>query len=174
MIYLSQLGGSWHCWGVDCFDRSLVPFMNGQAWVYPPWKIHIFSWKSMVKRWNLLLGWHIFKGYVSFRECIFWWQLGYLDGNCVSTGFNGLPFSSLKEAFLFFHHLRLPKKQLWRACQRQVQKNERILYLLLFFFDIDTVDGWKKSDIRPLTWGIKPCKLWNKLPRVVRGSAMKV
>ena len=113
MIYLSQLGGSWHCWGVDCFDRSLVPFMNGQAWVYPPWTIHIFPWKSMVKRWNLLLRWYIFGGYVSFRccrQCIFWGQLGYLDGNCVywqaSMGFD---FQRLK-GFSFFHHLWLPKK----------------------------------------------------------------
>lgn len=122
--------------------------MNGQAWVCPPWKIHIFSWKTMVKRWNLLVGWHIFKGYVSFRcfrQCIFWWQLSYLDGNCVLTGFNGLPFSALKEAFLFFTTYDSKKKQLWRTLyQRQVQKNERIVHLLPFFVFWYRYCWWKK------------------------------
>ena len=39
--------------------------------IYPPWSLELTvrTWKWMVGRWHFLLGWLIFRCYVSFREC---------------------------------------------------------------------------------------------------------
>ena len=49
-----------------------IDFLVGsyQELCHPPWNLQVSPWKSRVGRWNFLSGWHILRGYVSFRECI--------------------------------------------------------------------------------------------------------
>ena len=132
VISLSQLGGSWHCWGVDCFDRSLVPFMNGQAWVCPPWKIRISSPEN---QW--------LKDEISFWDGIFSRAMLVLGSVSLVT----------------------PKKTTLKSLSKtSAEKWTNCLPFAILCVLISILLMKKQSDIWPLTWWIKPCKSWDKLP----------